>query len=52
MVKAIGLPALDWLQNPKTVIPAFAIVAIWQGIGYQMVMFTAGLDLASVAGDM
>jgi multiple sugar transport system permease protein len=43
-LKAIGLPAPDWLQNPKTVIPAFAIVAIWQGIGYQMVMFTAGLE--------
>jgi multiple sugar transport system permease protein len=43
-LKSIGLPAPDWLQNPKTVIPAFAIVAIWQGIGYQMVMFTAGLE--------
>jgi multiple sugar transport system permease protein len=43
-LRAIGLPAPDWLQNPNTVIPAFAIVAIWQGIGYQMVMFTAGLE--------
>lgn len=43
-LRAIGLPAPDWLQNPRTVIPAFAIVAIWQGIGYQMVMFTAGLE--------
>jgi multiple sugar transport system permease protein len=44
LLKSIGLPAPDWLQNPNTVIPAFAIVAIWQGIGYQMVMFTAGLE--------
>jgi multiple sugar transport system permease protein len=43
-LKSIGIPAPDWLQNPKTVIPAFAIVAIWQGLGYQMVMFMAGLE--------
>jgi multiple sugar transport system permease protein len=43
-LRSIGLPAPDWLQNPLTVIPAFAIVAIWQGIGYQMVMFMAGLE--------
>ena len=43
-LEVVGLPAPDWLQNPNTVIPAFAIVAIWQGIGYQMVMFTAGLE--------
>jgi multiple sugar transport system permease protein len=43
-LKSIGIPTPDWLQNPKTVIPAFAIVAIWQGLGYQMVMFMAGLE--------
>ena len=40
----IGITAPDWLQNPATIIPAFAIVAIWQGLGYQMVMFMAGLE--------
>jgi multiple sugar transport system permease protein len=40
----IGITAPDWLQNPKTIIPAFAIVSIWQGLGYQMVMFMAGLE--------
>jgi len=39
-----GITAPDWLQNPKTVIPAIAVVAIWQGVGYQMVMFIAGLE--------
>ena len=34
----------DWLQNPTTVIPVMAIVSIWQGLGYQMVMFMAGLE--------
>ncbi len=40
----IGIAAPDWLQNPKTVIPAIALVAVWQGLGYQMVMFMAGLE--------
>jgi multiple sugar transport system permease protein len=40
----IGIEAPDWLQNPKTVILAFAIVSVWQGIGYQVVMFMAGLE--------
>jgi multiple sugar transport system permease protein len=43
-LRSIGLPAPDWVQNPKTVIPAFAIVGIWQGLGYQVVMFMAGLE--------
>jgi multiple sugar transport system permease protein len=39
-----GIVGPDWLQNPKTVIPAIAVVSIWQGLGYQMVMFMAGLE--------
>lgn len=40
----VGITAPDWLQNPKTVILAFAIVGVWQGMGYQIVMFMAGLE--------
>jgi multiple sugar transport system permease protein len=39
-----GLTTPDWLQNPATVIPAIALVSVWQGLGYQMVMFMAGLE--------
>jgi multiple sugar transport system permease protein len=41
---SIGIQAPDWLQDPRTVIPAIAVVSIWQGLGYQMVMFMAGLE--------
>jgi len=44
LLKQAGLPAPDWLQDPRFVIPAFAIVGIWQGLGYQVVMFMAGLE--------
>jgi multiple sugar transport system permease protein len=41
---AIGLPAPNWLQDARFVIPSFAIVGIWQALGYQIVMFMAGLQ--------
>lgn len=43
-LKRIGLNPPDWLQDPKTVILAFAIVGVWQGLGYQLIMFMAGLE--------
>jgi multiple sugar transport system permease protein len=43
-LSAIGLPAPNWLQDARFVIPAFAMVGIWQGLGYQLVMFMAGLQ--------
>jgi multiple sugar transport system permease protein len=44
---AIGLPAPNWLQDARFVIPAFALVGIWQALGYQLVMFMAGLQSIS-----
>jgi len=42
--RAVGITPPDWLQNPTTVIPVMAVVSVWQGLGYQMVMFMAGLE--------
>jgi multiple sugar transport system permease protein len=44
LLRNLGLPAPDWLQDARYVIPAFAIVGIWQGLGYQIVMMMAGLE--------
>ena len=41
-LSAIGLPAPNWLQDARFVIPAFVMVGIWQGLGYQLVMFMVG----------
>jgi multiple sugar transport system permease protein len=40
---AIGITPPNWLQDPTTVIPSIVFVSIWHGLGYQMVMFMAGL---------
>lgn len=39
-----GITPPDWLQDPRTMIPAIAFVSIWQSLGYQLVMFMAGLE--------
>lgn len=44
LFNAVGITPPDWLQNPTTVIPVMAVVSVWQGLGYQMVMFMAGLE--------
>lgn len=39
----IGIPAQPWLQAASHVIPSLALVSIWGGLGYNMVLFLAGL---------
>lgn len=45
-LEAIGLGALrqNWLGDPDVAIWAIMIVMIWQGVGYSMVIFLAGLQ--------
>ena len=33
-----------WLQGQKTALPAIMILSIWQGVGFQMVIYLAGLQ--------
>jgi ABC-type sugar transport system permease subunit len=39
----VGLPPVDWLGNPRTALIAVMIVSIWVQVGYQMIVFLAGL---------
>jgi multiple sugar transport system permease protein len=34
----------DWLNDPKLAFPAIMLLSIWQGVGFQMVIFLAGLQ--------
>lgn len=34
----------DWLNNPKLAFPAIMVLSIWQGVGFQMVIYLAGLQ--------
>jgi multiple sugar transport system permease protein len=39
-----GLNPVDWVMNPLWVLPALMIVAIWGGMGYNMLILLAGLQ--------
>ncbi|HUG25225.1 carbohydrate ABC transporter permease [Piscinibacter sp.] len=34
----------DWLRDPQLVMPAVMALSIWQGVGFQMLVFLAGLQ--------
>jgi ABC-type sugar transport system permease subunit len=40
----VGLPPVDWLGNPRTALVAVMVVSIWVQVGYQMIVFLAGLQ--------
>lgn len=44
MLEWVGLPAQKWLQDPDLVIPTLAVIAVWKGVGYMMVIYLAGLQ--------
>lgn len=40
----LGLPKVDWTTNPDIALVSIAIIGIWSVIGYNMVLFLAGLQ--------
>lgn len=42
-LRLLGLSKLGWLTNPSTSLLSVMIVNVWIGVGYQMVIFLAGL---------
>ncbi|MEA3328945.1 MAG: sugar ABC transporter permease [Candidatus Omnitrophota bacterium] len=40
----IGLGPIDWVMNPNWVLPGLMIVAVWAGLGYNMILLLAGMQ--------
>jgi multiple sugar transport system permease protein len=40
----LGLPAVDWLGSPRFALLSIIAVTVWTQVGYQMVIFLAGLQ--------
>lgn len=38
------IPPQSWLLDTKLVFPAIMVLSVWQGVGFQMVIFLAGLQ--------
>ena len=43
-LQGIGLPAVDWLGQPSTSIPAILLFVVWKIFGYNMLIFLAVLQ--------
>jgi multiple sugar transport system permease protein len=43
-LRQLGLPRPEWLSNPRTAVIAVVVVLLWSGIGYDMIIFLAGLQ--------
>jgi len=39
-----GLPPQRWLSDPNMALPSVTMVALWKGLGYDIVIFLAGLQ--------
>lgn len=49
-IKWFGFEPLAFLSEPKLLIPTMALIGIWQVLGFNMVLFLAGLT--SIPGDL
>jgi multiple sugar transport system permease protein len=44
ILRIFNLPQIGWLSDPSTALVSIMIMSIWLGVGYQMVIFLAGLQ--------
>ncbi|MBI1967796.1 MAG: sugar ABC transporter permease [Gemmatimonadetes bacterium] len=44
LLSFVGLGPVDWLGSPKTALLAVMLMSVWVQVGYQMVVFLAGLQ--------
>lgn len=44
MIGFFGIPPQDWLQDPAWAMPAIILMSVWKGLGYNVVIFLAGLQ--------
>lgn len=43
-IRAVGLPAVNWLNDPTAAMSALIIVGVWKTFGINMILFAAGLS--------
>ena len=44
LLRLVGLPASGWLTDTKMAMPSIILMSVWKGLGYNMVLFLAGLQ--------
>lgn len=44
VLRAVGIPSINWIGNPHILLFSIIILSLWADIGYNTVLFGAGLD--------
>ncbi len=44
LLNSLGMPRRAWLGEPETALYALIVVAVWQDMGYNVIVFLAGLQ--------
>jgi multiple sugar transport system permease protein len=44
ILESLGLSPLKWLSDPKLAMPSIILMSVWQGAGWSMVIYLAGLQ--------
>jgi len=44
LLTSVHLKPLGWLQDPRLALPSIIIMSVWKNIGYNMVIYLAGLQ--------
>ncbi|NDE05460.1 MAG: sugar ABC transporter permease [Flavobacteriia bacterium] len=44
LLTAIGIQAISFISDPQWVIPTLSIIGLWQLVGFNMILFLAGLS--------
>ncbi|MBX7213313.1 MAG: sugar ABC transporter permease [Thermoflexales bacterium] len=44
VLNALGLESVRWLNEPRSAMPALIILGIWRGLGYNVIIYLAGLQ--------
>ena len=43
ILTVLGLPTSKWITGPNSALPAIALIDVWKGLGFHVVIITAGL---------
>jgi multiple sugar transport system permease protein len=44
LLNLVGLPKVRWLNEPQSAMPALILLGIWRGVGYNIIIYLAGLQ--------
>jgi multiple sugar transport system permease protein len=44
LLSLVGLPKVNWLVDPQLAMPSVIIMSVWRGLGFNIVVFLAGLQ--------